>query len=117
LHGIVAELALDVVAHRVDGDVLAEIVARDLHHAVIGAAPRARGGPIAAGHDDGARARQDVLGPEALGHAGAKRLGCRDADDARAGRQPHALHRVDDAVRGHEAPHYTAFRARGTTPY
>src|SRR5256712_2193471 len=116
LHGVISELALDVVAHRVDGDVLAQVVAGDLHHAVVGAPPRARGGPVAAGDDDAARSRQDVLRPKALGHTRAEGLGAGDANDARAGIQSHALHRLYDAVRRHQGPHYTAFRGRGTTP-
>src|SRR5207249_834395 len=80
LHGVISELALDVVAHRVDGDVLAQIVAGDLHHAVVGAPPRARGGPVAAGDDDAARSRQDVLRPKALGHPRAEGRGGGDAD-------------------------------------
>jgi len=116
LHGVIPELALDVVAHGVDGDVLAQVVARDLHHAVIGAPPRAGGGAVAAGHDDAARSRQDVFRSVALGHPRPERLGGRDADDARAGGEPHALHRVHDAVGRHQGPHYTAFRRWGTTP-
>jgi len=88
----VRQRALDEVAHRVDRDVLAEVVAGDLHHAVVGGAPRPGGRPVAAGDHHAARAGQDVLRAVALGHLLPERLDGRDADHARAGLETYRLH-------------------------
>src|SRR4029453_11542757 len=99
LDRLMSERALDEVAHRVDRDVLAQVVPRDFHHTVIWAAPRPCGRPITAGHDDAAGARQDVLRAVALGHLRAERLDSGDADDARSGLLPDRLHLL---LAGHE---------------
>src|SRR5262249_39325523 len=94
LDRVVVVRALDVVAHRVDGDVLAKIVSRDLHHAMIGAAPRACRRAIAAGYHHAPGAGQDVVGAKSLGNAVMERLRRRDADHAGARRQANGLDRL-----------------------
>jgi len=75
----------------VDRDVFAQVVAGDLHHAVVGGAPRPGGRPVAAGDHHAPRSRQDVLGAVALRNLLAERLDGRDADHARAGLETHRL--------------------------
>jgi hypothetical protein len=85
----------------VDGHVLAQIVAGDLHHAVVGATPGAGGRPVSAGDDDAPGTRQDVLRAIALGHLLAEGFDRGDADHARAGLE---ADRFDLLLRCHEGP-------------
>src|SRR5262249_35893515 len=100
LKRLVRQSALDEVAHRMDGHVFAQVLAGNLHHAVVGAAPRDGGGPVAAGDHHAARARQDVLRAIALGHLLAERFDRRDTDHARAGLEADGFHLL---LPGHES--------------